>query len=151
YDVLVASYHEGASENAEPGVAPDNTDPIFDKIVAETSPEVDAIFNGDSHRAYNFNAPVPGQDGEERPLVQTGFSAANLGVVDLELGTDGDWDEVGPPELIPTALAEGESCGISTAVVEDVTTIAQDAIDQAAVVGAEQVGSISDDITTSWD
>src|SRR5699024_7140409 len=64
YDVLVASYHEGASANAEPGVAPDNTDPIFDKIVEETSGEVDAIFNGDSHRAYNFNAPVPGQEGE---------------------------------------------------------------------------------------
>src|SRR5699024_439112 len=117
YDVLVASYHEGASANAEPGVAPDNTDPIFDKIVSETSPEVDAIFNGDSHRTYNYNAPVPGQDGEERPIVQTGSSAANLGVVDLELGDDGDWEVVGTPELITTALAEGESIGYSNAEV----------------------------------
>src|SRR5699024_2517439 len=61
YDVLIASYHEGASANAEPGVAPANTDPIFDRIVAETSPEVDAIFNGDSHRSYAYNAPIPGQ------------------------------------------------------------------------------------------
>ncbi|WP_394216639.1 bifunctional metallophosphatase/5'-nucleotidase [Brachybacterium vulturis] len=151
YDVLVASYHEGASANAEPGVAPDNTDPIFDKIVTETSAEVDAIFNGDSHRVYNFNAPVPGQDGEERAIVQTGASAANLGVVNLELGEDGDWDVQGMPELIATSLEEGETCAITTPVVEDVTQIAQDAIDQAAVVGAEPVGSVDGDVTTSWD
>ncbi|ATG50929.1 bifunctional metallophosphatase/5'-nucleotidase [Brachybacterium vulturis] len=151
YDILIASYHEGASANAEPGVAPDNTDPIFDKIVTETSAEVDAIFNGDSHRVYNFNAPVPGQDGEERAIVQTGSSAANLGVVNLELGEDGDWDVLGMPELIATPLPEGETCAITTPVVEDVTQIAQDAIDQAAVVGAEPVGSVDGDVTTSWD
>src|SRR5699024_12444750 len=86
YDVLVACYHDGACANAEPGGAPDNTDPIFDKIVEETSGEVDALFNGDSHRAYNFNAPVPGQEGEQRTLIQTGSSAANLAVVTLESG-----------------------------------------------------------------
>src|SRR5699024_11320879 len=42
-----------------------------------------AIFNGDSHRAYNFNAPVPGQEGEERPIIQTGASAEYLGTVTL--------------------------------------------------------------------
>ncbi|WP_262424659.1 metallophosphoesterase [Brachybacterium sp. Z12] len=118
YDVLVASYHEGASANADPGVAPNNTDPIFDKIVGETSAEVDAIFNGDSHRAYNYNAPVPGQDGAVRPVVQTGSSAANLGVVTLEYGEDGDWSVLGDPELRPTALAEGEECAIDTEVPE---------------------------------
>ncbi|HEX7350215.1 bifunctional UDP-sugar hydrolase/5'-nucleotidase [Brachybacterium sp.] len=159
YDVLVASYHEGASANAEPGVAPANTDPIFDKIAGETSPEVDAIFNGDSHRTYHYNAPVPGQDGEERPIIQTGASAAYLGTATLELGEDGDWDIVGEPELRDTALAEAdeeagtprEECGVSNDVIANVEEIAQDAIDQAAVVGAEPVGSIASDITTSWD
>ena len=150
YDVLVASYHEGASVSAEPGVAPDNTDPIFDKIVAETSAEVDAIFNGDSHRTYNYTAPVPGEDGEERAIVQTGSSAANLGVVTLELGTDGDWDATATPELIPTALGD-EGCNLSTDVTTNVTQIAQDAIDDAAVIGQEPVGSIDGSITTSWD
>src|SRR5699024_7556816 len=151
YDVLVASYHEGASANADPGVAPDNTDPIFDKIVEETSPEVDAIFNGDSHRAYNFNAPIPGQEGEERPIIQTGSSAANLGVVTLEYGEGDDWDVAGTPELVPTALPEGQSCDVDSAVVTDVTDIANAAIEQAAVVGAEAVGSVAGDLTTSWD
>jgi len=159
YDVLVASYHEGASANAEPGVAPANTDPIFDKIVGETSPEVDAIFNGDSHRTYNYNAPVPGQDGEVRPVIQTGASAAYLGTATLELGDDGDWDIVGEPELRDTALAEAdeeagtprEECGVTSDVLTNVERIAQEAIDEAAVVGAEPVGSIASDITTSWD
>ena len=151
YDVLVASYHEGASANADPGVAPNNTDPIFDKIVGETSAEVDAIFNGDSHRAYNYNAPVPGQDGAVRPIVQTGASAANLGVVTLEYGEDGDWSVLGDPELRPTALAEGEDCAIDTEVTQNVTRLADDAIAEAAVVGAEPVGSVAGDVTTSWD
>ena len=151
YDVLVASYHEGASANAEPGVAPANTDPIFDKIVDETSPAVDAIFNGDSHRAYNYNAPVPGEEGEVRPIVQTGSSAANLGVVTLEFSADGDWDVVGDPALVPTALPEGEDCAVQSPVVDEVTGIADTAIADAAVVGAEPVGSLTGDVTTSWD
>lgn len=150
YDVLVASYHEGASANAEPGVAPQNTDPMFDKIVAETDPEVDAIFNGDSHRVYNFNADVPGQDGEVRPVIQTGSSAENLGVVSLALGEDGDWDVVGEPENRPTAQGDA-GCAISTPVTEKVDQIAQDAIAEADVIGAQPVGSVATDVTTSWD
>src|SRR5699024_10977827 len=151
YDVLVASYHEGASANADPGVAPANTDPIFDRIVEETSPEVDAIFNGDSHRAYNFNAPVPGQEGEERPIIQTGSSAAYLGTTTLALGEGDDWDVVGTPELVPTALPEGQSCDVDSAVVTDVTDIANAAIADAAVVGAEAVGSVAGALPTSSD
>src|SRR5699024_5156479 len=132
YDVLVASYHEGASSSAEPGTAPQNTDPIFDKIVGSTSAEVDAIFNGDSHRTYNYTAPVPGEDGAERPIVQTGSSAANLGVVRLALGED-------------------EQCAVDTAMTREVTQLAQTAIEDAAIVGAEPVGSVSADVTTSWD
>lgn len=151
YDVVVASYHEGASASAEPGIAPQNTDPIFDKIVGETSSEVDAIFNGDSHRAYNYTAPVPGQDGEVRPIIQTGASAANLGAVTLSVDAEGDWDVVGAPELRATALPEGEECAVDTEVTQGVTQIAQLAIDEAAVVGAEPVGSVAGDVTTSWD
>src|SRR5699024_10169554 len=59
YDVAVAAYHEGASGDGASGEAPANTDPIFDKIVDETSAEVDAIFNGDSHQTYAYSAPGP--------------------------------------------------------------------------------------------
>ncbi|GLI30125.1 MULTISPECIES: bifunctional metallophosphatase/5'-nucleotidase [Brachybacterium] len=149
YDAAVALYHEGASGSGEPGAAPSNSDPIFEKIVSETDPEVDAIFNGDSHRTYAYLAPVPGQDGETRPILQTGSSAANLGTVTLQRGEgeDTDWDVAVEPALRPT----GEECTTSTDVTTEVTSIAQAAIDEAAVVGAEPVGSIAGDITTSWD
>src|SRR5699024_10508355 len=142
---------DGASANADPRVAPANTDPIFDKIVEEPSGEVAAIFNGDSHRAYNFNAPVPGQEGEQRPIIQTGSSAANLGVVTLEYGEGDDWDVVGAPALVPTALPEGQSCDVDSAGVTDVADIANAAIADAAVVGAGAVGSVAGDLTTSLD
>ncbi len=150
YDVVVASYHEGASGSGEPGAAPVNTDPIFDKIVQETSGEVDAIFNGDSHQTYNFDAPVPGQAGEVRPIVQTGASAANLGVVTLELGADGDWDVTADGNrMVPTAGADPAACaGIEN--YESARQIAADAIADAAVQGAVPVGTVTGDITTSW-
>ncbi|MGP9681602.1 bifunctional metallophosphatase/5'-nucleotidase [Brachybacterium sp. AOP3-A1-3] len=151
YDVIVASYHEGASGNGEPGSAPSNSDPIFDEIVAETSSEVDAIFNGDSHQTYAFDAPVPGQDGEVRPVVQTGSSGANIGSVTLALGDDGDWDVIeGSTKLLPTENADLGACA-GNATHDEASRIIADAIADAEVLGAEQVGTISDDITTSWD
>jgi predicted extracellular nuclease/2',3'-cyclic-nucleotide 2'-phosphodiesterase (5'-nucleotidase family) len=150
YDVLVVSYHEGASGSGEVGSAPENSDPIFEKIVNETSAEADAIFNGDSHRTYAYDAPVPGQDGEVRPIVQTGASAANLGSVTLALGEDGDWDAVpGATTLLPTAEADLAACA-GDATYEGAKQVAADAIADAAVQGAVPVGSISGDITTAW-
>src|SRR5699024_11931186 len=82
---------------------------------------------------------------------QTGSSAAYLGTTTLALGEDGDWDVVGTPELAATALPEGESRGVDSAIVTDVTTIANAAIEDAAVVGAEPLGSVAGDLPTSWD
>src|SRR5690606_2444975 len=147
YDAAVALYHEGASGSGEVGSAPENSDPIFDRIVSETDAEVAAIFDGDSHRTHAYQAAVPGEEGETRPILQTGSSAANLGAVTRERDAEGDWDAAAAPALRPTDA----ECATPTPVTEEVTSIAQTAIDEAAVVGAEPVGSISGDITTSWD
>ncbi|MDN5688875.1 MAG: 5'-nucleotidase C-terminal domain-containing protein, partial [Brachybacterium sp.] len=151
YDVIVASYHEGASGNGAPGEAPANSDPIFDKIATETSAEVDAIFNGDSHQTYAYDAPVPGQDGEVRPIVQTGASGANLGSVTLQLGDDEDWDVAeGSTELIPTENTDLATCE-GNETYEDASTIVAQAVEDAEEAGSVEVGTIADDITTSWD
>ena len=151
YDVIVASYHEGASGNAAPGEAPANSDPIFDKIVTETSAEVDAIFNGDSHQTYAYDAPVPGQDGEVRPIVQTGSSGANLGSVTLQLGDDDDWDVVDSgTELIPTENTDPATCA-GNDTYEKASTVVAEAVENAKEEGSVEVGTIADDITTSWD
>src|SRR5699024_5155826 len=109
--------------------------------------------------SYAYNAPIPGQDGEVRPIVQTGSSAAFLGVVTLEVDAEGDWDVVGDPALVDAALdgadeeagTPREECPLTTDVTTEVEEIAQNAIDQAAVVGAEPIGSVAGDVTTSWD
>ncbi|WP_245822946.1 5'-nucleotidase C-terminal domain-containing protein [Brachybacterium avium] len=85
-----------------------------------------------------------------RPIIQTGASAENLGVVTLQLGEDGDWDVLGEPENRATALPEGTECAVDTEVVREVTEIARTAIDEAAVIGTEPVGSVAGDVTTSW-
>src|SRR5699024_6226968 len=101
--------------------------------------------------AYNFNAPVPGQEGEERPIIQTGSSAAYLGTTTLALGEDGDWDVADTPELVATALPEGESCGVDSDVVTEVTDIANAAIEDAPVCGSAPVGSVAGALPTSGD
>ncbi|PMC76956.1 5'-nucleotidase C-terminal domain-containing protein [Brachybacterium sp. UMB0905] len=150
FDVVVAAYHEGASVDAKDGEAPANTDPIFDKIVTETSGEIDAIFNGDSHRRYIYQAPVPGQDGEERPIIQTGASGENIASVTLELGDDGDWDVVKDSmKMIPTEGADLDACA-GNPVYDAAAGVAEQALADAEEIGAEPVGSITDDVTTSW-
>ncbi|WP_114854242.1 5'-nucleotidase C-terminal domain-containing protein [Brachybacterium sp. YJGR34] len=151
YDVLVASYHEGASGSGEAGAAPTNSDPIFDSIVEGTSPEVDAILGGDSHQSYAYHAPVPGQDGEVRPIVQTGASGEALGAMTLALGEDGDWDVVeGGTALHPTESADLGACA-GDETYEAAAGVAEQALADAEVAGSVPVGSVAGDITTSWD
>ena len=149
YDVAVAAYHEGASGDGASGEAPANTDPIFDKIVDETSAEVDAIFNGDSHQTYAYSAPGP--DDQERPVVQTGDNGGLLGSITLEYEEADGWSlaEDGL-ELIPTADADLEACA-GDPVFDEASAIAEQALEDAEEAGAAPVGTISGDITTSWD
>ena len=152
YDMIIAEYHEGASGNGEVGSAPANNDPIFDKIVTETDPRVDAIFNGDSHRTYAYNAPQPDGNGE-RPIVQTGASAGYLSSVTLVAGAnEGEWT-VETNELVANDLEDGvaeESC-VGDPVYDAAAAIIDKAEADAAEAGSVPVGSITGDITTSWD
>ena len=54
-------------------------------------PAVDVIFNGHTHQTYAWDATIPGQPGETRPIIQTGEYGANVGQVQLTVdGTTGD-------------------------------------------------------------
>lgn len=149
-DIIVASYHEGASGNGKEGSAPSNNDPIFDKIVNETSPEVDAIFNGDSHSSYAYTADVPGDD--PRPIIQGSSSGEFVGSVNLTLGEDGDWDITADtaPTLLPTEDLDTAACE-GDEVYAKASGIAAKALEDAKGPASEQVGTIDGDITTAWD
>src|SRR5690606_37604034 len=74
-DVIVAAYHEGAGAGTPDGsslaqeVAAGGA---FADIVNNTDASVDAIFTGHTHKAYAWDAAVPGQAGVTRPIIQTG-------------------------------------------------------------------------------
>ena len=53
----------------------------FAEIVNVTSPKVDVIFTGHTHKAYAWDAPIPGQPGKTRPIIQTGKYGTNVGQV----------------------------------------------------------------------
>ncbi|MCT2295201.1 5'-nucleotidase C-terminal domain-containing protein, partial [Brachybacterium muris] len=158
FDVIVASYHEGAGASADPGTAPSAGDrAIFTKIVEQTSADVDAIFNGDSHREYAFDAAGP--DGELRPVIQAGSSGSHIGSVELVLGDDGDWDVVeGGTQLIPVETVKDSDeptaealagCATDPAYIA-ASGVAEQALADAAIEGARPVGTIEGDITTAW-
>ncbi|GAB2524127.1 bifunctional metallophosphatase/5'-nucleotidase [Paramicrobacterium agarici] len=80
-DVIVAEYHEGASDGASLD-AQLKAGGAFAKIVTETSAEVDAIFTGHTHKQYAWEY-------EGRAIVQTGSYGENIGQITLSVAADG--------------------------------------------------------------
>lgn len=150
YDVIAVEYHEGSASSADAGQNPGGGD-LFDRIVNETSADADVIFNGHTHQTYSFEAPVPGEADETRPVMQTGSYGTNLGKVMLTVDASGDWDAVADQ----TGLAATSSADLNGACASDATYQAAAAISDSAkaagaVAAAQQVGSISEDLTTAW-
>ena len=143
-DVLVASYHEGAANGASLDAARDGG--VFSKIVDETSPDVSAIYTGHTHQTYVFDAPGP--DGEERPVIQTGSYAANIGRVTLTVDPEThdvlSYEQENEP--IPSTPAEAD---LGDPVVAEVKQIVDDTLQRAKIEGEKPVGAVSGDITTA--
>lgn len=146
-DVIVAQYHEGA-QGGGPLATEVVASPVFARIVNETSPKVDAIFNGHTHQTYAYSAPVPG--GGTRPVVQTGSYGANIGQVVLSY--DADTDTVASftaANVARTATADATLISAYPRVAA-VSTIVTAALNEAAVVGGKPIGSVTADITTAY-
>jgi 5'-nucleotidase len=146
-DVIVAQYHEGA-QGGGPLATEVAASPVFARIVNETSPKVDAIFNGHTHQTYAYSAPVPG--GGTRPVVQTGSYGANIGQVVLSY--DADTDTVASftaANVARTATADATLISAYPRVAA-VSTIVTAALNEAAVVGGKPIGSVTADITTAY-
>lgn len=147
-DIVVAEYHEGATESDGVTTLQEQIDAggAFAKIVTDTTAEVDAIFTGHTHKEYAWDAPVPGGEGT-RPVLQTGSYADNLG--QLELGYDPatgkvtQYSATNVPVAPPTAGCANDPAYASAARIVD------EAVAQAEEVGKQVIGSVSDDITTA--
>jgi 5'-nucleotidase len=89
-DVTVASFHEGAPDGTVTLQQALDSNAVFNRLVTNTSPDVDAIFMGHTHQKYVYAAPIPGQTGKTRPIVQTGQYGENVGQIKLTVDPETD-------------------------------------------------------------
>ncbi|MFL6133377.1 MAG: ExeM/NucH family extracellular endonuclease, partial [Nocardioidaceae bacterium] len=148
-DVIVASFHEGASEGTpEGGTLEDEVAAggAFAHIVKDLSPKVDAIFTGHTHKVYAWDAPVPGTPGKTRPILQTGEYGNNVG--QIRLFVDPATGDVSSYLSRNVARSTTEDTGFPR--VQAVKTVVDAAIADANVVGGVPKGRVSSDITTAY-
>ena len=147
-DVIVAEYHEGATEGDDLSTLEDQVDAggAFAKIVTDTSAEVDAIFTGHTHKGYAWDAPIPGGDGT-RPIIQSNSYGETLG--QLELGVDEETGEVTEYAATNIDVAESTDDCADDPTYTNAARIVDDAVAEADEIGREVVGEVSDDITTA--
>ena len=116
----------------------------FNSVVTGADPSIDAMFFGHSHKQANFSAPVPGDDGRTRPVVQSGNYGDAVGKVTFTSAGEGDWS-VDEQTLLDTADQTFDS-----PIVDEVDAIVADAEDRAQEIGSEVVGTIDEDITRAF-
>ena len=151
-DVLVAEYHEGASEGLPDGTLENAVAAggAFAEIVNETSPAMSAIFTGHTHQRYAWDGPVPGQPGRTRPIVQTGSYGANVGKIVLTVDRDTNAVNGYTATNVPRVTTADDELVAAYPRVAAVRSIVDAAIAAANVIGLTPVGSVDADITTAY-
>ncbi|TPV50086.1 ExeM/NucH family extracellular endonuclease [Pseudarthrobacter phenanthrenivorans] len=152
-DVIIVENHDGAGSGTVEGstlaeeVAAGGP---FAKLVTETSPDVDAIFTGHTHKEYAWDAPVPGVEGKTRPIVQTGNYGENVG--QIQLTVDNATREVTSYKAGNVKRTTDPAAGLIAAYprVAAVDAIVRKALADAAAVGNQPIGSVTADITTAF-
>lgn len=149
-EVIVASIHEGAPDGTQTFAESVAQSTVFAKVAGQTAPAVDAIFMGHTHQTYTYDAPVPGDPGSTRPIIQTGSYGANVG--NISLTVDPDTGEVTSYSARNVArTTTDDSTLVSTfARVADIKPIVDSALAFAAEKGNEPVATQTADITTAF-
>ncbi|MCD6639990.1 MAG: ExeM/NucH family extracellular endonuclease [Nocardioides sp.] len=136
-DLVVELVHEGAASATCSTIATD-TESTFGRIVHGASADVDAIISGHTHQKYNCKVPVADWSSrtvKERPVVSAGQYGAYLNQLQFDFapGTD---DLVAIRQRV-LAMKDHDEDPATKAIV-------QDAVDFAAVEGAEPLGLVED-------
>lgn len=151
-DILVAEYHEGASDGTPPSSLAQELAKggMFAKIVNQTSALVDAIFTGHTHKAYAWDGPVPGDPTRTRPLLQTGSYGENVGKVVLTVDTTTHAVASYTVANVARTTTPDATLVATYPRVAAVKTIVDAALAYSAAVGNVPVGSVAADITTAF-
>ncbi|MBG6183341.1 5'-nucleotidase [Arthrobacter sp. CAN_A214] len=152
-DVIVAEYHDGAGDGVVEGATIEQeiaAGGSFARIATETSPLVDAIFTGHTHKQYAWDGPVPGVEGKTRPILQTGSYGEFVGQITLTVDdATGDVQAYTAQNVARTTDTDASLTSTFPRVAE-VKRIVDSALAQAAVIGNQPVGSVTADITTAF-
>jgi len=152
-DVIVAEYHEGAGAGTPDGATLEEEiagGGAFADIVTETSSAVDAIFTGHTHKQYAWDAPIPGEEGRTRPVLQTGSYGEFIGQIVLEYDTEtGDVTTV-TNRNVPRLTTDDAQLVDEYPAVAEVKAIVDDTLAYADEVGGEVIGTATADITTAY-
>lgn len=148
--VLVAEYHEGSPLSAPASSLQDAVDAggAFAKIVSDTSPKVDVIFNGHTHSSYAWSAPVTG--GGTRPVLQAASYSDKVGQVVLSVDP-ASGNVLNHTETLLARTTDAPADLVAAYPrVSAVNDITNDALAYAKVVGDKPIGKVRADITTAF-
>ncbi len=150
-DVIVASFHAGADKGtATSDYATEVAKGGEFAQMASLDADVDVIFNGHTHQVYAWDAPVPGQPGRTRPIVQTGEYAANVGQVTITYDpVTGDVSAYTARNVARVSTPDSELVA-SYPRVARVKQIVDAALANAATVGNQAVGEVDKDVTRAY-
>ena len=160
-DVIVVENHDGAGSGTPDGSTLEQEVAAggpFAKLVTKTSPEVDAIFTGHTHKQYSWDAPVldtSGQPtGRTRPVVQTGSYGEFIGQIQLTVDTTTmqvtGYKAGNVKRTVPTETETAADLVAKYPRVAAVKAIVDKALADAAVIGNQPVGKVTADITTAF-
>lgn len=139
-DIVIASLHEGAGNQARTAAENAADSAAFNDIYSKIDPSVSVVFNAHTHQLYNWKTTG------DKPLLQAASYATNIAKVDLSVdatnkGLCGVTTDV--PKA-PTTVGTG-------ARLTAINTIVTDAVAAAKVKGAEIKGYANRAISTPAD
>ncbi|MEV7607228.1 ExeM/NucH family extracellular endonuclease [Paenarthrobacter sp. NPDC089322] len=156
-DLIIVENHDGAAAGTPEGATLEQEVAAggpFAKLVNQTTPDVAAIFTGHTHKEYAWDAPVldsSGQPtGKTRPIVQTGNYGENVGSVTLTVDTATKSVTAYKAAIVDRTTDTAESLVAAYPRAAAVKTIVDKALADAAVIGNQQVGAVTADITTAF-
>jgi len=155
-DVIVAEYHEGAGAGTPDGATLGQeiaAGGAFAQIIDTTSPSVNAIFTGHTHKQYAWDAPIPGVAADAalktRPVLQTGSYGDFIGQIQLTVDATTHQVKSYTQRNVARSTTADATLVASYPRVAAVKTITDKALADAKVAGSVKVGEISADITTA--
>lgn len=142
-DVVVLLAHEGPATSTCATLA--TADDAFGQLVRGASAAIDAIVAGHTHLVVDCDLPVQGRS-IDRPVIMAGQYGTHLGQLELDIDpVSNDLVDArsGVIELVPGGVA-------AFPADPQVAEIVDAAVAEADVVGAQVVGSVTEDITRAF-